>query len=31
LVVIADMNHIDHIYGRKFLGKLLGAVKEISL
>lgn len=31
LVVIADMGHVDHIYGRKFLGKLLGAVKEISL
>ena len=31
LVVIADMNHIEQVYGRKFLGKLLGAVKEISL
>ena len=31
LVVIADMNHVNQIYGKKFLGKLLGAVKEISL
>lgn len=31
LVVIADMNHIEKIYGKKFLGKLLGSVKEISL
>ncbi|MFA5668180.1 MAG: DEAD/DEAH box helicase [Balneolaceae bacterium] len=31
LVVIADMNHISRIYGDKFLGKLLGAVKDISL
>ncbi len=31
LVVIADMNHIDRVYGVKFLGKLLNEVKEISL
>lgn len=31
LVVIADMNHISRIYGDKFLGRLLEAVKEISL
>ncbi len=31
LVVIADMNHIERVYGKKFLGKLLGSVKEISL
>ncbi|MEQ9309614.1 MAG: AAA domain-containing protein [Balneolaceae bacterium] len=31
LVVIADMNHVNQVYGKKFLGKLLGSVKEISL
>lgn len=31
LVVIADMNHIHQVYGKKFLGKLLGSIKEISL
>lgn len=31
LVVIADMNHINHVYGRKFLGRLLHSLKEISL
>lgn len=31
LVVIADMQHVERIYGNKFLGKLLGAIKEISL
>ncbi|MBO6522392.1 MAG: DNA2/NAM7 family helicase [Balneolaceae bacterium] len=31
LVVIADMNHVERVYGKKFLGKLLGSVKEISL
>ena len=31
LVVIADMHHIEKIYGQKFLGKLLRSVKEISL
>ncbi|RNC79371.1 MAG: hypothetical protein ED557_14910 [Balneola sp.] len=31
LVVIADMNHVDRVYGKKFLGKLLNSVKEISL
>lgn len=31
LVVIADMNHISRVYGKKFLGKLLGEVREISL
>src|SRR6056297_3216112 len=27
LVVIADMNHVDRIYGGKFLGKLLEKIK----
>jgi hypothetical protein len=31
LVIIADMQHVDRIYGNKFLGKLLGSIKEISL
>ena len=31
LVVIADMQHVEQVYGRKFLGKLLNSVKEISL
>lgn len=31
LVIIADMNHVNRVYGKKFLGKLLGEVKEISL
>ncbi|HCD52862.1 MAG TPA: hypothetical protein DEQ34_10465 [Balneolaceae bacterium] len=31
LVVIADMGHVEHVYGNKFLGKLLRSVKEISL
>ncbi len=31
LVIIADMQHVERIYGNKFLGKLLGAVKKISL
>lgn len=28
LVVIADMHHIDRVYGEKFLGKLLGKIKD---
>ncbi|SMO44868.1 DEAD/DEAH box helicase [Gracilimonas mengyeensis] len=31
LVIIADMEHIGKVYGSKFLGRLLGSVKEISL
>lgn len=31
LVVLADMNHIQQVYGNKFLGKLLRELKEISL
>jgi superfamily I DNA and/or RNA helicase len=31
LVIIADMQHIEKIYGNKFLGRLLGSVKEISI
>lgn len=31
LVVIADMKHVNQVYGNKFLGKLLGSIKEISL
>lgn len=31
LVVLADMNHVERVYGNKFLGKLLGALKEISM
>lgn len=31
LVIIADMDHITNVYGNKFLGKLLSAIKEISL
>lgn len=31
LIVIADMNHINRVYGRKFLGRLLQSLKEISL
>lgn len=31
LVVIADIQHVNRVYGNKFLGKLLGSVKEISL
>lgn len=31
LVVIADMNHITRVYNQKFLGQLLGEIKEISL
>lgn len=30
LVIIADMHHIEHVYGQKFLGKLLKSVKKIS-
>ncbi|MDR9417803.1 AAA domain-containing protein, partial [Gracilimonas sp.] len=31
LVIIADMQHIEKVYGNKFLGRLLGSVKEISI
>lgn len=31
LVIIADMGHIQKIYGNKFLGRLLGSVKKISI
>jgi superfamily I DNA and/or RNA helicase len=31
LVVLADMNHIERVYGNKFLGRLLTALKEISM
>jgi superfamily I DNA and/or RNA helicase len=31
LVIIADMRHIEKVYGSKFLGRLLGSVKEISI
>lgn len=31
LVIIADMGHIQKVYGKKFLGRLLGSVKEISI
>ncbi len=31
LIVLADMNHIQRVYGNKFLGRLLGALKEISM
>ncbi len=31
LIVIADMNHIQRIYGKKFLGRLLQSLKEISM
>jgi superfamily I DNA and/or RNA helicase len=31
LVIIADMEHIEKVYGKKFLGKLLGSVQEISI
>lgn len=31
LVVIADMYHIEKVYGNKFLGKLLNNVQQISL
>ncbi len=31
LIVIADMNHINKVYGRKFLGRLLNSLKEISM
>lgn len=31
LVIIADMEHINKVYGNKFLGRLLGSVKEISI
>ena len=31
LVIIADMHHIDQVYGNKFLGRLLRSIKEISL
>jgi superfamily I DNA and/or RNA helicase len=31
LVIIADMGHIQKVYGNKFLGRLLGSVKEISI
>ena len=30
LVVIADMDHVHRVYRNKFLGRLLGSVKEIS-
>jgi len=26
-VVIADMGHVDHVYGNKFLGRLLERIK----
>lgn len=31
LVIIADLQHVERVYGNKCLGKLLGSVKEISL
>ncbi|MEX2603187.1 MAG: AAA domain-containing protein [Gracilimonas sp.] len=31
LVIIADMEHVNKVYGNKFLGRLLGSVKEISI
>lgn len=31
LVIIADMQHVQKVYGNKFLGRLLGSVKEISI
>lgn len=31
LVVIADMKHVNQVYGKKFLGKLLASIREISL
>jgi len=31
LVIIADMNHVERVYGNKFLGKLLRSIREISL
>lgn len=31
LIVIADMNHIQYVYGKKFLGRLLASLNEISM
>lgn len=31
LIVLADMNHIQRVYGNKFLGRLLRELKEISM
>ncbi|MDZ7808053.1 MAG: AAA domain-containing protein [Gracilimonas sp.] len=31
LVIMAEMRHIQKVYGNKFLGRLLGSVKEISI
>ena len=31
LVIIADMQHVQKVYGNKFLGRLLKSVKEISI
>ncbi|MCG8372117.1 MAG: DNA2/NAM7 family helicase, partial [Balneolales bacterium] len=31
LIVIADMSHVQRVYGKKFLGKLLNSLKDISL
>ena len=31
LVIIADMQHIERVYGKKFLGRLLNSVSEISI
>lgn len=31
LVIIADMQHVEKIYGNKFLGRLLRSVQEISI
>lgn len=31
LVIIADMEHIQKVYGNKFLGRLLNSVQEISI
>ncbi|WP_103665446.1 DEAD/DEAH box helicase [Gracilimonas amylolytica] len=31
LVIIADMGHVQKVYGSKFLGRLLGSVQKISI
>lgn len=31
LVIIADMQHVERVYGKKFLGRLLHSVKQISI
>lgn len=31
LVIIADMGHVQKVYGNKFLGRLLGSVQKISI